>query len=186
MAQTTTTTVAGQPKTDTGHTRVSYNPVVNPTHADPVFIEEHLESNQHIFLTRPYLGALLFENTASDARDHCANERTFLSWLRLSMYLGVVSIALIISFHFQTGSQSSSHPSDLERRMALPMGIIFWVLSLVCLGNGLANYILTVKKYSAKAALVQSGWKTQVTFLTVGGVILGSCVVLLITDAHRY
>jgi hypothetical protein len=66
------------------------------------------------------------------------------------------------------------------------MGIIFWVLALVSLVNGLANYIITVTKYSQKAALVQSGWKTQVTFLVVGGVILGSCIVLLVTDAHRY
>ncbi|KAL2827547.1 hypothetical protein BDW59DRAFT_143962 [Aspergillus cavernicola] len=172
------------PETMPGHdatrTRPPYNPLINLANAKPVLVEEHLEENQHIFLTRPYLGALLFENAASDARDHCANERTFLSWLRLSMYLGIVSIALIISFHFQT------KPSGLERRMALPMGIIFWMLSLVCLGNGLANYILTVKKYSRKVALVQSGWKTQMTVLVVGGVILGSCVVLLVTDAQKY
>ncbi|KAL2869204.1 DUF202 domain-containing protein [Aspergillus lucknowensis] len=165
---------------DTGHTRRPYNPLINPTHAKPVLVEEHLEDKTHIFLTRPWFGALLFENSTSDARDHCANERTFLSWLRLSMYLGIVSIALIISFHFQ------SQPSGLERRMSLPMGIIFWALSLVSLVNGLANYILTVKKYSRKAALVQSGWKTQVTFIVVGGVILGSCIVLLVTDAHKF
>lgn len=96
------------------------------------------------------------------------------------MYLGIVSVALIISFHFK------SEPSRIEKRMSLPMGIIFWVLSLVSLGNGLANYIRTVKKYSRKAALVQSGWKTQLTFMVVGGVILGSCIVLLVTDAHNY
>ncbi|OJI96658.1 hypothetical protein ASPVEDRAFT_78417 [Aspergillus versicolor CBS 583.65] len=164
----------------TAATRPPYNPVINPVHAKPVLIEEHLEDSQHIFLTRPWFGALLFENAASDARDHCANERTFLSWLRLSMYLGIVSVALIISFHFKT------EPSRIEKRMSLPMGIIFWVLSLVSLGNGLANYIRTVKKYSRKAALVQSGWKTQLTFMVVGGVILGSCIVLLVTDAHNY
>ncbi|KAL4999189.1 hypothetical protein BDV10DRAFT_58877 [Aspergillus recurvatus] len=161
-------------------TRPRYDPLINPANAKPVLVEEHLESNTHIFLTRPYLGALLFENAASDARDHCANERTFLSWLRLSMYLGIVSVALIISFNFK------SQPTPLERRMSLPMGIIFWVLSLVSLCNGLANYVRTVKKYSRKAALVQSGWKTQMTFMVVGGVILGSCIVLLVTDAHRY
>ncbi|KAL4779531.1 hypothetical protein BJX76DRAFT_351717 [Aspergillus varians] len=164
---------------DYARTRPRYNPLVNPFHAKPILVEEHLEDSQHIFLTRPWFGALLFENTASDARDHCANERTFLSWLRLSMYLGIVSVALIISFHFQ------SRPSKLEERMSLPMGIIFWVMSLVSLGNGLANYIRTVKKYSRKAALVQSGWKTQLTFMVVGGVILGSCIVLLVTDSHR-
>jgi Domain of unknown function (DUF202) len=49
------------------------------------------------------LPSALFNNTASEARDHCgtlrinpmliiANERTFLSWLRLSIVLSVVGI----------------------------------------------------------------------------------------------
>ncbi|KAJ6148594.1 hypothetical protein N7497_010576 [Penicillium chrysogenum] len=116
------------------------------------------------------------EDTSSDARDHCANERTFLSWLRLSMYLAVVSLAIIISFHFR------DQPTSLERRMSLPLGIIFWLLSLTSLANGFANYSRTVKKYARKAALVQSGWKTQVIFTVVGTVILGSCILFLSTD----
>lgn len=93
------------------------------------------------------------------------------------MYLAIVSIAIIISFQLQ------SKPSGLERRMALPLGLVFWVLSLACLVNGFANYVRTVKKYSYKAALVQSGWVTQVVFTLLGAVILGSCVLFLVTDA---
>ncbi|KAH8433415.1 DUF202 domain-containing protein [Aspergillus melleus] len=157
--------------------RPPYNPLINMTNSKPVMVNDHLEDNQHIFLTRPIFGALLFENATSDARDHCANERTFLSWLRLSMYLGVVSLAIIISFHFH------GEPTGLERRMALPLGIIFWVLSIAALLNGFANYVRTVRKYSRRAALVQSGWKTQMTFTVVGAVILGSCILFLVTDA---
>ncbi|KAJ6183775.1 hypothetical protein N7519_005076 [Penicillium mononematosum] len=153
-----------------------FNPLINPVNSKPVLVEEHVESQRHIFLSRPYFGALLFENSSSDARDHCANERTFLSWLRLSMYLAVVSLAIIISFHFR------DQPTSLERRMALPLGIIFWLLSLTSLANGFANYSRTVKKYARKAALVQSGWKTQVIFTVVGTVILGSCILFLSTD----
>ncbi|GLB12198.1 hypothetical protein AtubIFM57258_009478 [Aspergillus tubingensis] len=154
-----------------------YNPIINPSNTRPILADEQTSLKSHIFLTRPYISTLLFENATSDARDHCANERTFLSWLRLSMYLAIVAIAIIISFHFQTP------PTGLERRMALPLGIVFWVLSIACLVNGFANYVRTVKKYSRKAALVQSGWKTQVTFTVVGTVILGSCVLFLATDA---
>ena len=136
----------------------------------------HIEDQHHILFSRPLLGALLFENATSDARDHCANERTFLSWLRMSMYLAIVSLAIIISFHFR------EQPSALERNMALPLGIIFWLLSLTCLANGFANYTRTVMKYSRKAALVQSGWKTQVVFTVVGTVILGSCILFLSTN----
>ncbi|PYH83125.1 hypothetical protein BO82DRAFT_307274 [Aspergillus uvarum CBS 121591] len=154
-----------------------YNPLINPANATPISANNPLPNDRHIFLAKPYCGALLFENQTSDARDHCANERTFLSWLRLAMYLGVVAIAIIISFHFQTP------PTGLERRMALPLGIVFWLLSLTCLVTGFANYIRTVRKYSQQAALVQSGWKTQVMFTVVGTVILGCCVLFLATDA---
>ncbi|OQD76666.1 hypothetical protein PENDEC_c004G01152 [Penicillium decumbens] len=156
-----------------------YNPLINPAHSKPALVEEHVEDQQHILFSRPLLGALLFENASSDARDHCANERTFLAWLRLSMYMSIVSLALIISFHFR------QQPSVLERRMALPLGIIFWLLSLTCLANGFANYARTVMKYSRKAALVQSGWKTQVVFTVIGTVILGSCILFLSTDRRQ-
>jgi len=106
-------------------------------------------------MERPIFGSLLFENNASDARDHCANERTFLSWLRLAVYMAIVSVAIVVSFHLQ------NQPTTIERRFALPFGIVFWLLSLACLASGLANYLRTVTRYSRRAALVQSGWKTE-------------------------
>lgn len=113
------------------------------------------ESASSIFCIPPLLGALLFDNTNSDARDHCANERTFLSYLRLSMYMSIVAVAIVVSFHLK------SQPSALELRMAKPLGIIFWLLSISCLALGLGNYMKTVNKYSRRAAIVQTGWKTQ-------------------------
>jgi hypothetical protein len=79
----------------------------------------------------------------------------FLSYLRLSIYMAVVSLAIVISFHLKT------EPTKLELRMARPLGIIFWLLSLSCLAMGFGNYIKTVQKYSRRAAIVQTGWKTQ-------------------------
>jgi hypothetical protein len=99
----------------------------------------------------------------------------FLSYLRLSVYMAVVSVAIVLSFHLKHKA------SDIELRMAKPLGAIFWALSLVCLGLGIANYISedsppsetsktnligqtfteTVNKYSRRAAIVQTGWKTQ-------------------------
>jgi len=69
--------------------------------------------------------------------------------------MAVVSVAILISFHLK------NQPSPLERKIALPFGIIFWFLSLACLASGTANYIKTVEKYSKRQALVQTGWKTQ-------------------------
>lgn len=123
----------------------------------PCLIRLRLRScTTHPFLSRPVFAPLLFENNSSDARDHCANERTFLSWLRLSVYMSIVSVAIIVSFHLK------AKPSSIEERIALPVGLIFWLLSVACLVSGCAIYVKTVKKYSRRQALVQSGWKTQV------------------------
>lgn len=100
----------------------------------------------------------------------------FLSWLRLAIYMAVVSVAILISFHLK------SQPTPLERRIALPFGIIFWFLALACLASGTANYIKTVQKYSKRQALVQTGWKTQVVSLSSAYF----CVVLLTSGPGLY
>lgn len=107
------------------------------------------------FWTSPLLGPLLFSNDSSDARDHAANERTFLSYLRLSIYMAVVSVAITLSFHLK------SQPTDVELRMARPLGLVFWLLAVACLALGFGNYVNTLNKYSRKAAIVQTGWRTQ-------------------------
>lgn len=88
--------------------------------------------------------------------------------------MAIVAIAIVLSFHLK------SQPSHLELRMAQPLGIIFWLLSLSCLVLGFGNYISssslpfllrkvlvsnehieTLDKYSKKVAIVQTGWRTQ-------------------------
>lgn len=73
--------------------------------------------------------------------------------------MSVVSIAIIVSFHLKT------QPTKVEERMAVPVGMIFWGLSVACLASGCANYVKTVMKYSRRQALVQSGLKTQIVSL---------------------
>ena len=69
--------------------------------------------------------------------------------------MAVVSIAIVVSFHLK------SQPTAFELRMAKPLCIVFWFLSLCCLALGFGNYIKTVEKYSRRMAIVQTGWKTQ-------------------------
>ncbi|GAB0133044.1 hypothetical protein EsDP_00001461 [Epichloe bromicola] len=125
-------------------------------------------------------GPLLFENETSDARDHCANERTFLSYIRLSVFTAVLSLAMTLSFHLK------HKPTDLERRVSKPLGAIFWILSVLMLALGLANYTKTVNEYSRRAAIVQTGWRTQLILGMVAFCIAGTCVVLLaVTEMRR-
>jgi hypothetical protein len=90
--------------------------------------------------------------------------------------MAVVAVAIVLSFHLK------HQPSQIELQMARPLGAIFWVLSVCCLLLGIGNYIsechieaslsrmdnllsqptvATVNKYSRKAAIVQTGWITQ-------------------------
>jgi heme/copper-type cytochrome/quinol oxidase subunit 2 len=72
-----------------------------------------------------------------------------------------------------------------EKRIALPLGIIFWVLSILCLLSGLANYIHTVTRYSKREAMVQTGWKTQIVFTVVSTSIVAACVLFLSTNPQK-
>ncbi|KAK4227858.1 hypothetical protein QBC38DRAFT_476741 [Podospora fimiseda] len=135
---------------------------------------QSLDSFSRAFWLPPIFGPLIFNNETSDCRDHCANERTFLSYLRLSIYMAIVSVAIVLSFHLR---KTASEP---ELRMAKPLGAIFWVLSVSCLAVGVANYIKTVNKYSRRAAIVQSGWKTQTVMTATALSIAGACVSLLV------
>ncbi|KAI0888993.1 uncharacterized protein GGS22DRAFT_65844 [Annulohypoxylon maeteangense] len=143
----------------------------------PVQVGDTSPSN--VFWIWPFLGPLLVVNESSDTRDHCANERTFLSYLRLSIYMAVVAIAIVSSFHLK------SQPSDLELRMARPLGIIFWLLSLACLVLGFGNYIKTLDKYSRKVAIVQTGWRTQSIMSLIALSIVSTCVILLVIEKLR-
>lgn len=156
---------------------LSYSELRRPVYVDSVTTGWTGEST---FWTWPFLGPLLFENTSSDARDHCANERTFLSYLRLSVYMAIVSVAIVMTFHLK------SQPSEIEIRMARPLGIVFWTLSVLCLSLGCSNYIKTVNKYSRKSAIVQHGWGTQSVMALIAFSIIGTCVVLLfVTKLQR-
>ena len=94
-----------------------------------------------------------------------------------------MSVAVVISFHLKT------QPTSIEKRIALPVGLIFWVLSIACLASGFANYVTTVTKYSRRQALVQSGWKTQVvsiflrTYWRFSGLILNLQVFTIVACA---
>ncbi|KAK3306995.1 uncharacterized protein B0T15DRAFT_160746 [Chaetomium strumarium] len=151
-------------------------PLTSLTHPVDVGEMRDLGQLQNAFCLPPLLGPLLFDNESSDCRDHAANERTFLSYLRLSIYMSVVAVAIVLSFHLRKTA------SETELRMAKPLGAIFWALSVTCLGVGIANYTRTVNKYSRRAAIVQSGWKTQMVMGTIALCIFGSCVALLVIN----
>jgi len=93
--------------------------------------------------------------------------------------MAIVSVAIIVSFHLK------NQPTKAEKRIALPVGLVFWVLSIACLVVGCENYIKTVTKYSRRTALVQSGFRTQLVFTIVAFAIVAVCILFLATNARK-
>ena len=151
-----------------------YNPFKTTINVDDTFPDNPVK----LFLSKPYYAPLLFPNISSDARDHCANERTFLSWLRLAIYMAVVSVAILINFHLK------HQPTKLEMSVSHPLGLIFWILSLACLATGTGIYMRTVTQYAHRRALVQTGVKTQLVFGVVTAAIIAACGVFLGADVQ--
>lgn len=65
--------------------------------------------------------------------------------------MATVSVAIVLSFHLK------HKPSDLELRMAKPLGAIFWVLSVACLCVGVANYIRESLGHQGSLCLTAQG-----------------------------
>ncbi|TGZ77847.1 hypothetical protein EX30DRAFT_343747 [Ascodesmis nigricans] len=148
---------------------------------DPVVVSDLPKSHSLLLAgTAPLITPLVFENTASDARDHCANERNFMSFLRLSIYLYIVGLALLFSFSFSLVDP----PTEMEKRLSLPMGIVFICLSLGCLAMGGGQYLGTVRKYGKRKAIVESGRVARSGLVLVAGAICASCIVLVVTGAE--
>ncbi|KAF1821675.1 uncharacterized protein K489DRAFT_322201 [Dissoconium aciculare CBS 342.82] len=156
-----------------------YRPLYSPFSSKPVLVHQRNDFLGNAFTTHPYLGALLFDNENSEARDHAAAERTFLSWLRLAIYMAVVAVAIMVSFHLKR------QPTAIELKVAAPLGLIFWLLSLACLISGLHNYVKTVNHYSTRQAIVQSGLGTQLVFTVIASAIVAACILFLSTGSEK-
>jgi hypothetical protein len=57
--------------------------------------------------------------------------------------MAIVSVAITLSFHLRKTA------TEIELRMAKPLGAIFWALSVACLGVGVGNYISMASNSSA-------------------------------------
>ncbi|CAG8581106.1 2449_t:CDS:2 [Funneliformis caledonium] len=117
-----------------------------------------------------YKPSLVLENKASVARDHLANERTFLAWLRTS--LSFVGIGVAITQLFRLKGESSKGGNII--------GIVFIILGILFLGFGIvryfhSQYLMTTGHFPASRGSVLVG-----TILTI--LSLTACFLVIIID----
>lgn len=142
-------------------------------------------------------------NEGSMARDQCANERTYLSWLKLSctiIVLGkethshpltlqhasdtlssfvhiliyrITGFTIIINLRLPNGETQPS----IDARYTRPIGITFVAIGMLSLILGIIKYFRNVKLLILHRTLVQAGW---FSFLLMAVVSLFACTIMLI------
>jgi uncharacterized membrane protein YidH (DUF202 family) len=92
---------------------------------------------------------LVLENKGATARDHLANERTFLAYLRTSLSLLTVGIAVTQLFRM-------NHDTNLNHTGKI-IGLSFGVLSIIfCKNNLLTLAFFSLWRYFYTQRLLQS------------------------------
>lgn len=170
----------------------------------PDDIEGQQEKNVHFF-SKPFFSALLFDNQTSEARDLDAAERNFLSWVRLSLVMAVSGTAIMINLRFNDSS-SSGLPSTLsptsapiattlddlqamlkmkeDTHYSTPLGIVFYVLSIISLLVAIVTYISTCSGYIKQYIVVTNSLSALGLVVVIALTIIASNILLLQQNSH--
>ena len=120
--------------------------------------------------------SLSLENTGSVARDHLANERTYLAWLRTSLSFASIGVAVAQLFSLnQAIGGGTGNGSEMLRRFGQPLGATFIGVAIIVL-------LLGVKRYFSAQS-----WMTRGKFpASRGSVGLLSAIALLVSQLALY
>ncbi|KAJ1928110.1 hypothetical protein IWQ60_002370 [Tieghemiomyces parasiticus] len=125
--------------------------------------------------------ALELPNQGSVARDHLANERTFLAWFRTSTALLTVGVAVTQLFQIRTIIENDpdheSHQAAQEAAIGKGMGLAFGVLSVIVLGIGTMRYFKTQRLMTAGVFAASRG---TALFCSLTGLGLFICLFAII------
>ncbi|KZT53561.1 hypothetical protein CALCODRAFT_439908, partial [Calocera cornea HHB12733] len=77
------------------------------------------------------------------ARDHLANERTFLAWIRTCLSLATTGVALVQLFALAAFNPVAGDKTERTMNMARPLGAVIIAVSAVVLLVGVHRYFRT-------------------------------------------
>ncbi|KAK0483675.1 hypothetical protein IW261DRAFT_1464500 [Armillaria novae-zelandiae] len=113
---------------------------------------------------------VLLTNNGSVARDHLASERTFLAYVRTSLVITSVGVAIVQLFSVSSGTSKSPLSSVATQRYARPLGATAISLSLVLLIIGATRF------FSIQNALTKGKYPVARMFIAA----ITTCMVALI------
>ncbi|KAI8147540.1 hypothetical protein BJV82DRAFT_595935 [Fennellomyces sp. T-0311] len=115
--------------------------------------------------------SLYLENTGSVARDHLANERTYLAWLRSSLSTISVGVGITQLFRLDRAVEHDPHLQTWGR----PVGLMFICMAMIFLCFGFVRYFhsqttMTKGYFPASRGIVLS--TSAMTFLSMCALLL--------------
>lgn len=144
-------------------------------------LQENKLHNQRIKFP---LKSLVLENKGSVARDHLANERTFLAWLRTSLSFITIGVGITQLFRIEAARSSnltlkgltlflSNDSDEAINHFGKPLGVTFIILGICTLIYG------SLKFFRVQWFLTQN--KYPVSRIGLGLLIAAVIVAVLIT-----
>ncbi|KAF9576694.1 hypothetical protein EC968_005467 [Mortierella alpina] len=141
-------------------------------------------------LYQRYSPSLKLENKGSIARDHLANERTYLAWLRSSLSLITVGVAITQLFRLQNTSSSLGSPTQPTpelikvSELGRPLGGSFIALGILFLWLGTSRYFHSQSVLSYGQFPASRGSVILAT-VTVMAVLLACFILVIIQGRTR-
>ncbi|KAG5356438.1 hypothetical protein CJU89_6186 [Yarrowia sp. B02] len=172
-------------------------------------IDLHKVSGYHFFWKHPWHKPIIMANQTSEVRDLCANERTYLAWIKLAIAMGSAAATMLLNFRFVHVSKAQtvtpagnssrlqhatpkfityervgivSDSNDFERNVTIVFGYIFIGLTFFAILGAARTYIHTVTGYAKQKSRVVSGaFSTMLVWLSAA-TILTINIMLLVTN----
>ena len=119
---------------------ISWSMPASPATTPPLSRHASLASLQPITLILPHEG--------STARDQLGIERTFLSWLRLSLALLAVGLFMILGLRIENNQIQNITLSHEQKQAQTALGVIVIVATMITLAANTRSYLKTQHRMS--------------------------------------
>ncbi|GAA5846231.1 hypothetical protein JCM9279_005867 [Rhodotorula babjevae] len=131
------------------------------------------------------------ENRGSVARDHLASERTFLAWLRTSLGLASIGIAITQLFRLPSTTTTSSTPSSPSSSSSAAASALSSALAALTSSNpALAPLVPILEAQQAQIAATERSARDSTRYRhlgkPIGGTFIMLALVFLLLGIHRY
>lgn len=139
-------------------------------------------SERQVFLHWPFFKYFFVRISTSEARDFCAIERNFMSWMKTSLYLAMAGATVLINIRLPMIGNNNDAIRELSDRISASLGYIFFALSALTLLNSMLNYIHAVAGYAQKQSVVENTILTQILVALLALSVLTTNILILATE----